>query len=213
MGPMLRLRFALLVAVVAVTAHDVTYLVGHGLEGYPAALGATGHDGHWLPVAIGVAVLLLGAAAVAAARWWRLRRQLTASTGHATHLRIGPIAAGALRLASRLFVAALAVFVLQENLEAIAIGAPAPGPGIIVAPGYLAAVPALAAVALLFAIMSELIDARIHHLERALAIARGALPRPSAAAARRASPDACPSVRSRTAQPDLGRAPPASAHA
>lgn len=36
---MLRLRFAILVAVVAVIAHDATYLIGHGLNGYPAALG------------------------------------------------------------------------------------------------------------------------------------------------------------------------------
>ena len=209
---MLRLRFALLVAVVAVTAHDATYLVGHGLEGYPAALGSTGHDGHWLPVAIGVAVLLLGAATVAAFRWWTLRRQLAHLGGPARQDGIGQILPEAARLTVRLFVAALAVFVLQENLEAIAIGAPAPGPGIILAPAYLAAVPAIAAVSLLFAVMSELIDARILHLERALATARNALPRPSAAI--HAGSAAAPRpVRTRGAQPDLGRAPPASAHA
>ena len=213
MGPMLRLRFALLVAVVAVTAHDATYLIGHGVDGYPAALGATGHDGHWLPVAIGVAALLLGAATVIAARWWRLRRQLSECSGNATTARVGVVAPGALRLAARLFVAALAVFVLQENLEAMAIGAPTPGPAIVLAPSYLAAVPALAAAALLFAVMSELIDARIHHLERVLEIARAALPRPSAAPMRPPARAAGPGVGSRSAQPDLGRAPPASAHA
>lgn len=213
MGPMLRLRFALLVAVVAVIAHDATYLIGHGVEGYPAALGATGHDAHWLPVAIGVAALLLVAATIAAARWWRLRRQLAQLLGEATHHRIDPIAPGALRLATRLFVAALAVFILQENFEAIAIGAPAPGPGILLAPAYLGAVPALAAIALLFAAMSELIDARILRLERALAIARGALPRPAVTGALRPSRVARLPVGSRSAQPDLGRAPPASAHA
>ncbi|HEX6210791.1 MAG TPA: hypothetical protein VF136_08445 [Methylomirabilota bacterium] len=209
---MLRLRFALLVAIVAVIAHDATFLIGHGLEGYPAALGATGHDGHWLPVAIGVAGLLLGAAIVAAARWWRLRSQLAELAGDATDHRIGPVARGALGLAWRLFAAALAVFVIQENLEAIAIGAPAPGPGIVLAPAYLAAVPALAAVALLFAVTSELIDARILHLERALERARNTLPRPSAAAVRRPTRSASQPLRSRSAQPDLGRAPPASAH-
>jgi hypothetical protein len=213
MGPMLRLRFALLVAVVAVTAHDATYLIGHGVEGYPAALGATGHDSHWLPVAIGVAALLLGAATVAAARWRRLRRQLTEFTGDATVHRIGPIVPGTLRLAARLFVAALAVFVLQENFEAIAIGAAAPGPAILVAPAYLAAVPALATVALVFAVMSELIDARVLHLERALEIARRSLLRPSTAPGRRPSHAARTPLPSRSAQPDLGRAPPASAPA
>ena len=213
MTPMLRMRFALLVAVVVVTAHDLTYLIGHGVDGYPAALGATGHDAHWLPVAIGVATLLVGAVAVAAARWWRLRRQLAGVAGGVTHHRIGPIAATALRLATRLFIAALAVFVLQENLEAIAIGAPAPGPRIILAPAYVAAVPALAAVALLFAVMSELIDARILRLERALATARQALPRPSATRARRPSRAVPLPLSSRSSLPDLGRAPPASAHA
>jgi hypothetical protein len=211
MMPMLRLRFALLVAVVAVAAHDLTYLIGHGVEGYTGALGATGHDAHWMPVAFGVAGLLLGAAAVAAARWRRLRRQLAQIAGGARHHRLGPIVPGALRLAARLFVAALAVFVLQESLEAIAIGAPAPGPGILFATAYLAAIPAVAAVALLFAVMSELIDARILHLERALAIARRALPRPTAAGVRR--PSRAVPVSSRSSLPDLGRAPPASAHA
>ena len=206
------LRFALLVAVVAVTAHDATYLVGHGLDGYPAALGATGHDGHWLPMAVGVAALLIGAVTVASARWWRLRRQLGQFDGDSTSHRIAPLLPGVIRLAVRLFAAALAVFVVQENLEAIAIGAAAPGLAIIVAPAYLAAVPAIAAVALLFAVMSELIDARILHLERALAAARRALPRPLSAPARRPSRGLAPSWSSRNAQPDLGRAPPASAH-
>ena len=212
MGPMLRLRFILLVAVVAVVAHDATYLIGHGLDGYPAALGATGHDGHWLPVAMSVAGLLLGAAIVAAVRWRRLRAQLGDRGGATSDRRIGPILPGTLRLAARLFVAAIAVFVLQENLEAIAVGATAPGLGILVGPGYLAAVPAVALVALLFAVMSELIDARIQHLERSLAAARGALPRPSAGTPR-PSREALGPERSRTAQPNLGRAPPASAHA
>lgn len=210
---MLRLRFALLVAVVAVIAHDATYLIAHGLDGYPAALGATGHDGHWLPVAIGVAVLLLGAAIVAAARWWTLQRQLARLGGPARQGGIGPMLPGAARLAIRLCVAALAVFVLQENLEAIAIGTPAPGAGIILAPAYLAAVPAIAAVSLLFAVMSELIDARILHLERALATARQALPRSSTVVRRAGWVAAFRQMRSRSAQPDLGRAPPASAHA
>jgi hypothetical protein len=209
---MLRLRFILLVAVVAVVAHDATYLIGHGLDGYPAALGATGHDGHWLPVAISVAGLLMGAATVAAARWRRLRRQLGELPGTTSDHRIGPILSGTLRLAIRLFVAAVGVFVFQENLEAIALGAAAPGLEILVGPGYLAAVPAVALVALLFAAMSELIDARIQHLERALAVARDALPRPSARMPR-APREALGQVRSRTAEPNLGRAPPASAHA
>lgn len=210
---MLRLRFALLVAVVAVAAHDVTYLIGHGLDGYPAALGATGHDAHWLPVAIGVAGLVLGAATVAAARWWRLRRQLAEVGGDSTRHRIGPILPGALRLAAGLFLAALAVFVIQENLEAMAVGLPAPGPGIVVAADYLAAIPAVAVMALLFAVMSELIDARILRLARALDFARRALPRPPAAASQRPSRAMLRPARSRGAQPNLGRAPPASAHA
>jgi hypothetical protein len=210
---MLRPRFALLVAVVAVTAHDLTYLVGHGLAGYPAALGATGHDGHWLAVAIGVATLLLGAAAVAAGRWWWLRRQLAARGGSASDRRIESIRSRALRLAAWLFAAALVVFVVQENLEALGIGASLPGVGIVVAPGYLAALPALGAMALLFAVVSELIDARILGLERALTAARRGLPRASAAPFRRPS-RADGSLRlSRSSMPDLGRAPPASAFA
>ncbi len=213
MGPMLRLRFALLVAVVAVVAHDATYLVGHGLDGYPVALGATGHEGHWLPMAVGVIGLLLGAASVAAARWWRLRRQLAALDGDATDHRLGPIFPRALRLTAWLFLAALAVFVFQENLEAVAIGSPAPGPGIAVAPSYLAAVPVFAAVSFLFAVMSELVDARILRLERALAIACCGHRRAPSRLGGRASQAAGPRARSRSSQPDLGRAPPASAHA
>lgn len=207
---MLRPRFALLVAVVAVTAHDVTYLVGHGVAGYPTALGATGHDGHWLAVAIGVATLLVGAATVAAGRWWWLRRQLAAHATSTSGQRIQSIRPGALRLATRLFVAALAVFVIQENLEALGIGASLPGIGILVAPGYLAALPALAVVALLFAVASEVIDARILGLERALTAGRSVLPRASAAPIRRPSRHDGSMRQSRSSLPNLGRAPPAS---
>lgn len=210
---MLRPRFALLVAVVAVTAHDVTYLVGHGVAGYPAALGATGHDGHWLAVAIGVAMLLVGAAAVAGGRWWWLRRQLAARGGAASFHRIGSVRPGAVRLAVRLFAAALLVFVVQENLEAVAVGGPAPGIGILVAAGYLASLPALALVALVFAVVSELIDARILRLERALTAVRRALPRASTAPLRRPSRAAGPPRQSRSSLPNLGRAPPASVSA
>lgn len=206
---MLRPRFALLVAVVAVTAHDVTYLIGHGVAGYPAALGATGHDGHWLAVAIGVVMLLMGAATIAGARWWWLRRQLAARAGSASHHRIGSIGPVALRLAARVFLAALAVFVIQENLEALAIGATPPGIGILVAPGYLAAVPALAAMALAFAFVSALIDARILALEGALTAARGDLPRAPAAPTRRPSRGDGSLRQSRSSLPNLGRAPPA----
>lgn len=213
MGSMLRVRFILLVAVVAVIGHDLTYLVAHGLGGYRAALGTTGHDGHWLPVAAGVGALLLAAASVAAARWVRLRRQLAQLPGDPIRPRMDPILPPALRLAARLFVTALVVFIVQENLEATAMGAMAPGPGIVVASGYAAAVPALAVVALLFAITSELIDARILRLEHALAVARTALPRPTTSAARRVPRLAHRRASRGRSQPDLGRAPPASAHA
>ena len=89
---------------------------------------------------------------MAAARWWRLRRQLAALDGDATDDRLGAVLPRALRLTAWLFLAALAVFVFQENLEAVAIGSPPPGPGIAVAPAYLAAVPAFAAVSFLFAV-------------------------------------------------------------
>lgn len=213
MTPMLRPRFVLLAAAIAVTAHDATYVIGHGVGGYPAALSATGHDRHWLPVAIGVATLLLGAATVVTVRWWRLRRQVAELASGAAQHRIDRLAPRTVRLAARLFVAALAIFVIQENLEAVANGAAAPGPGIIIAPAYQAAAPVLVAVALLFAAMSELIDARILHLERVLAAVRGRLPRPSARRVRRSSRADVVPGRSRSAQPDLGRAPPASAHA
>jgi hypothetical protein len=214
MGPMLHgLRFWLLVAAVAVVAHDATFLIGHGIGGYATALGATGHDGHWLPVAIGVAGLLAGATTVIGARWWKLQRQLSALPGDGTAQRIDPIGFKALHLAARLSASALVVFVVQENLEAIAIGAAPLGPGIVVAPAYLAAVPVLITVALLFAVMSELLDARIRVLTQAVAVARRVPLRPSATAVRRPSRGAGRSRTSRSAQPDLGRAPPASAYA
>jgi hypothetical protein len=213
MGPMLHgLRFWLLVAAVAVVAHDATFLIGHGIGGYATALGATGHDGHWLPVAIGVAGLLAGAMTVIGARWWKLQRQLAGLPGDGT-ARIHPIGFQALHLAARLSASALVVFVVQENLEAIAIGAAPLGPGIVVAPAYLAAVPVLITVALLFAVMSELLDARIRGLTQAVAVARRVPLRPSSTAVRRPSRGAGRSWTSRSAQPDLGRAPPASAYA
>lgn len=206
---MRHLRFALLVAIVAVVGHDATYALGHGLAEYPHALGDTGHDGYWLPVVLGVLGLVLAVAALVVWRWRRLTGQLRAL---GWSRRGAPAVAwrAVLGQATRLCVAALAVFVVQENLEHLAThGGHLPGLGVLVGHGLLTAVPAFAAVALLVAALGQLVATNLHRLESELARARASLPRAERSVGVRPAPTLPVRPTALSTQPDLGRAPPA----
>jgi hypothetical protein len=111
------------VAVCAVAAHQATYLLGFGAEGYGEAVGAGGHDGYWAPL---VVLVLLAGAGLAAVTIRELRR-LTASAAHlqaswhpGRELRSFAWGTGALWL--RLVLATTIVYVIQENIERVLVG-------------------------------------------------------------------------------------------
>lgn len=201
-------RFAVLAAAVWVSAHDLVYLAAHGVAGHRHSLEASGHGGYW--VAIGFAVLL-GMAALAtltAQRSQALRRRLADRGG----VRVQRLAIHALlrRIASLsllLFVACLAVFVVQENLEHFVHHAGhVPGLGVLYAGEYAATLPIFAALALTAATIGTFAIERLRALAEAVARAERAS-RPERATLR-PSFLALPRVRDIRSTPDLGRAPP-----
>lgn len=210
MGAMHRVRFGLLVAAVAVVGHDATYAFGHGLAEYPTALRELGHDGYWRPLGLGVLALLLAAAGLTAWRWQSVRRQLLALGWRSGRNRGSTVRwRSIVAQGGGLCLGALAVFLVQENLEHLAAqGGNPPGAGVLLGRGYLATLPTFAVVSILAAALRDLVAGRIHRLEIALARARRAsLPRPPRQAAARSTRTFLAS-RPLSAQPDLGRAPP-----
>lgn len=205
-----RLRLALLVAVVAAVGHDATYAIGHGPGELGAALHDTGHDGYWLPVVLGVLAAAGVCVALTAWRWRYLRRQLRAVGWRAARRRAGSAPwLRILALAARLCLAALTIFVLQENAEhGAANGGHLPGLGVLAGHGYAATLPAFIGVSLLIAAMTHLMVGGVRQLEVELALARASLPRPQSRSGSRPARTPARRPSSPGAQPDLGRAPP-----
>jgi hypothetical protein len=201
-----RAIFLLLVAVVAVAGHDLTYLLVHGPAFVGAALERSGHDAHWASAASTVAVTLLLTLGVVAFRLRSLRRTLRAA-GTAPSVSGRPSTTAVLTLALRLTAAALATFVVQEAAESLAIGRGFTGLGIVAGAGWLS-IPLFGLVALLVAAASALLTTRLRVM--AAAAARVRRPRPRRAGQRPLRPaHALPAPSVAWIQPVLGRAPPA----
>jgi hypothetical protein len=202
-----RALFVLLVAVVAVAGHDLTYLLVHGPASVGVALERSGHDAHWASAAstvAGTAVVCLG---LVAFRLNALRRTLRAA-GTAPSVSGRPSSTVVVALALRLTAAALATFVVQEAAESLAIGRGFTGLEIVAGAGWLS-IPLFGLVALLVAAASTLMATRLRVM--AAAAARVRTPRPRRAGPRTLRPVhalAAPSVA--WIRPVLGRAPPAS---
>jgi hypothetical protein len=118
-----RMALVILVAVCSVAAHQATYLLGFGGDGFSEAKGVGGHDGYWAPLV----VLVLLAAAILSLVTLRQLRRLAVHAGHrdgASHpdreLRafMGDIATNWLRLG----LATAIVYAIQENVERVLVG-------------------------------------------------------------------------------------------
>jgi hypothetical protein len=194
-----RAIFLLLVAVVAVAGHDLTYLLVHGPAFVGAALERSGHDAHWASAASTVAVTVLLTLGVVAFRLRSLRRTLRAA-GTAPSVSGRPSTTAVLTLALRLTAAALATFVVQEAAEALAIGRGFTGLAIVARAGWLSIL-LFGLVALFVAAASTLLTTRLRVMAAAAARVRGQRPlRPA---------HALPAPSVAWIQPVLGRAPPA----
>ena len=210
MKRMARLRFALFVAVVLVAGHDATYAIANGIGGLSAALRDTGHDGYWTPTVLLVAAMAAGAGALALWRRGQLLAVLRAlgAKRRAVNAR-DLVAAPTLFLAVRLAVAALLIFVAQENLEHYAAhGGHLPGFGVLVGHGYASTLPVFAALAVLTAFVVRYVATDTTLLLAAIAQVR-ALPRSvRRVLVRRPEWVNLPRYAAVAARPDLGRAPP-----
>ncbi len=169
-----RLRFAALVGVGTVLAHDAVFAAQHGLgDERDAALAVAAHE-YWLAWAL--LVLLVGfvglIAAVAALA--RLHRALRNLPRHPPARGTPGYAGELLRLWPRLFIAVTLTFALQENVEHVAAGQGLPGLGVLSWPAYPLALPVLGAVTLLLAAAGAWFRWRITVLEGRLAAARSA---------------------------------------
>jgi hypothetical protein len=118
-----------------------------------------GHEGYWLAAVTIVAILAGSLAWVSLVQLRRLRRE--AAVAPAIDPRGGAPTLVALTAGVwwRLALSGLVLFLLQENLEAIAIGAAAPGLDVIIGPDLLAPL-AIAILALLLAAVVALVHWR-----------------------------------------------------
>ena len=204
------LRFALLVAVILVVGHDLTYAAANGVGGLSAALRDSGHDGYWAPSVL--LVVALAGIGVAAMLWrrGRLVRQMRAQDARRrqTSLRAA-FGAPTFLLAIRLLVVALVIFIGQENFEHYAAhGGHLPGLGVLAGEGYAFTLPAFAGLAVVLAAVVRYIAADTASLVAAIAQARS-LPRAQERISiRRPEWVNLPRTGSVAARPNLGRAPP-----
>lgn len=165
-----RVALVVLVAVCAVAAHQMTYLLGiaEGRE----AIGVATHEQVWLPFAVtvvlaAIALLLVGCRELR--RLGRAARHIE-SDGHPHH-EVTAYLRTAARLWLRLAVATLIVYAAQENLEHWLVGLPIPGVDALGSHGWLPVVVVLAS-AVAVAAVAALIRWRCESLRSLLSETR-----------------------------------------
>lgn len=207
---MARLRFALLVAVMLVAGHDVTYAIANGIGGLSAALRDTGHDGYWTPTVLLVTATASAGLVLVLWRRGRLMRELRRLNARRRALSLrAAFGAPTFFMATRLAVVALLIFVTQENVEHYSAHAGhLPGLGVLGGDGYEFTLPVFSVLAVALAALVRYITVDSAELLAAIALG-SSLPR-LARGHSRGRPDwvNLPRTVSATARPDLGRAPP-----
>lgn len=128
------LSLATLVFAALILGHHLVFLTAYGPE-YWTMLEHTGHGPAWAITVATVAILTGGLVFLAVRRLASLRRLASAVEADQASVRdagLRHLAGMVLRLWCLLFVASLALFVLNENLERAAVGVAAPGLAILV---------------------------------------------------------------------------------
>ena len=128
------LSLATLAFAALILGHHLVFLTAYGPE-YWTMLERTGHGPVWA-VTVATAAILVGGLVVLAIRRLgslrRLARAVEEERATVSDAGLPHLAAIVLRLWCLLVIASLALFVLNENLERMAVGVPAPGLAILV---------------------------------------------------------------------------------
>jgi hypothetical protein len=202
---------------VALPAHDLVYAAGHGTHQLARALGDSGHAPFW---AWAVTAALSSLALIAAGqlgRWRRLSTRLEGLKSPAPAVRPLRVALRRppLRVVARLWLplltVALAIFVVQENVEHyLRHAGHVPLLEVLFDREYVAAVPVFGAMTLVVAAARAAIQTKLARLVRALRIAeRWSILVAADATVRRAGTRVADGHRSNSLGiPGLGRAPP-----
>lgn len=200
--------FALTVLVGLVFVHDVVFLRTFG-DDRAAALAATGHPQAWGSIVLGVLGLGLGVAIVAGVGLWRMAwrgRALGPGTQTAPG-RVGEALGWLLGEWASLAASIALLFMLQEDVEHLAVHQALPGLGVFGSPAYHDGLAILALVTFLLAATRTL-----YRSTRARVLARIAAdprPRPRPARVRRRPEERAVAPTERSGRRWLGLAPPA----
>lgn len=210
MTPMrVSLRFVLYVLAVLLAGHQLVYAASYGLLGVEQALSSVGHGAYWLVTGALVSLALSVGVLLGSRRWMALRAQIRAAEHdprHGESIDWQTFRASVLRLAPRLAWSALAIFLVQENLEhATYYGGHVPGLGVLIGSEYTATIP-------IFALVAALVAGIVSFLQLSLASLARLVDRLRRRRPERVSIRPCrhlvPVHRWSHFTPDLGRAPP-----
>jgi hypothetical protein len=195
-----------------VLAHQLVYLARYGSL-YGEALVHSGHGDAWNAAASTSLVLAAGLAVLGLARLHRLgvlaRRATEASQDVRGGLPLRALAGAFARVAPRVALLQLVLLSVQENLEHVAIGRPAPGAAILFSPEYAGGAWIALAVSLAASLVAALFAWRRDVLLARLRAARAALPRPTRSAQKPSGVVVRPPIESLLGRRSALRAPPA----
>lgn len=144
-----------LILVAVVLAHELTYLLAHGLTGYEAAMADAAHERYWTTLVLTVIAIACAIAVVVARQLIRLHR-LAAQLDDVGIQSSASFSGLVARLWRRVAFGALAIYLIQENVESITAGQPIPGLRVL-AGDHAIALPVIALVALTLAVVGALV--------------------------------------------------------
>jgi len=194
-----------------VLGHQLVYLARYGSL-YGEVLAHSGHGDAWSVAVLTSLILAAGLVGLGLVRLYRLGVVARAAGLRSSDMAALPPRAllrAFLGIAPRVAVVQLVALSLQENVERVAIGQPAPGAGILFSAEYAGGAWIAIAVALGVSVVGALFAWRRDVLLARLRVAREAQPRVRAAAPRRSGVLARRPVESILGRRSALRAPPA----
>ena len=164
----LRIAFWALAAVALLISHDAVWFVQVGPGEPLARVLRDGAHGYWAAISVGLAAVGLVTAVLAARRIWGLRRRAIALGTDRRPIRTAPYAARAASAWVRLLPTVAIGFLLQENIEHAFGHGHLPGLGALFGPEYPLALPVIAAITLLGALIAGAVVTVEHQLLEAI---------------------------------------------